>query len=177
MDSGGLPPECTCRKHTMPTLRPIIPSDRPWLRQWMTDHWGAEWMIVHGEHTYPAEHPGFAAFEGEKVVGLITYVIRSGECEILSLDSLVEGRGIGSALVESVRMVALQSRVRRLWLVTTNDNLNALRFYQKRGFQLVKIYRRAVDESRKIKPSIPLIGNFGIPIRDEIELEMLLDNQ
>lgn len=159
----------------MLTLRPITDTDRPWLRQWMTAHWGAEWMIVHGERIYPAEHAGFAAFESEKVVGLITYVIRADECEILSLDSLVEGQGIGSALVESARNVALQSGVRRLWLITTNDNLNALRFYQKRGFHLVKIYRYAVDESRKIKPSIPRIGNFGIPTRDEIELEMLLE--
>ena len=133
-------------------------------------------MFVHGDKNYPDENLGFAAFDGEKAVGLVTYLIRFGECEILSLDSLVEGQGIGSALVESVRKIALQSGVRRLWLVTTNDNLSALRFYQKRGFQLVKIHRRAADESRKIKPSIPLIGNFGIPIRDEIELEMLLDD-
>lgn len=139
----------------------------------MTDHWGAELMIVHGEQFYPAEHPGFAAFEGEEVVGLITYAMRGDECEILSLDSLLEGRGIGSVLVESVHQAALENGIRRLWLVTTNDNLNALRFYQKRGFELVKINRHAVDESRKIKPSIPLLGDFGIPIRDEIELEML----
>jgi GNAT superfamily N-acetyltransferase len=156
-------------------VRPLTDSDRPWLCEWMTDHWGAELMIAHGERFYPAESPGFAAFEGEKVIGLVTYSIRAAECEILSLDSLLEGWGIGSALIESVRQVALENGIRRLWLVTTNDNLNALRFYQKRGFELVKIHRRAVDESRKIKPSIPLIGNFGIPIRDEVELEMLLE--
>jgi len=141
----------------------------------MTDHWGAEWRMVYGEQLYPAEHAGLAACEVEKAIGLVTYLIRSDECEILTLDSLIEGRGIGSGLVESVRNVARQSGVCRLWLVTTNDNLNLLRFYQKRGFQPVKIHRRAVDESRKIKPSIR-IGSFGIPIRDEIELEMLLDN-
>jgi GNAT superfamily N-acetyltransferase len=155
-------------------LRPLTASDRPWLRQWMTDHWGAELMIVHGEQLYPAEYSGFAAFDGKKVVGLITYAICGDECEILTLDSLVEGQGIGSALIEVARKVALQNSVRRLWLITTNDNLNALRFYQKRGFELVKIHRRAVDASRKLKPSIPPLGDFGIPIRDEIELEMLL---
>jgi GNAT superfamily N-acetyltransferase len=140
----------------------------------MTDHWGAELMIVHGEQFYPAEYPGFAAFDEEKAIGLVTYRIRGDESEILSLDSLVEGQGVGTALIESVRQVALENGVRRLWLITTNDNINALRFYQKRGFELVRINRHAVDESRKLKPSIPFLGEFGIPIHDEIELEMHL---
>ena len=131
-------------------------------------------MVIHGEQLYPAEYPGFVAESDADAVGVITYILRGDECEILSLDSLAEGQGIGSALVESVRKVAFDNGVRRLWLITTNDNLNALRFYQKRGFELVKIHRRAVDESRKLKPSIPLIGGFGIPIRDEIELELSL---
>jgi DNA-3-methyladenine glycosylase I len=140
----------------------------------MTAHWGAELMLAHGEQIYPAEHPGFVAASGVEVAGVVTYRLRGGECEILSLDSLAEGQGLGSALVEAVRRVARENGARRLWLITTNDNLNALRFYQKRGFELVKIHRNVVTESRKIKPSIPLLGDFGIPIRDEIELEMLL---
>lgn len=58
--------------------------------------------------------------------------------------------------------------------LSPDDNLNALRFYQKRGFVLVAIYRNALDIARKLKPEIPLIGNDGIPLRDEIELEMIL---
>ncbi len=131
-------------------------------------------MVVHGEMLYPAEHPGFIAFDGDIIIGLITYTIRGDECEILSLDSLREGQGIGSALIGLVRETALRHNCHRLWLITTNDNINALRFYQKRGFELVAIHRRAVKESRKLKPSIPLTGEFGIPIRDEIELEMWL---
>jgi GNAT superfamily N-acetyltransferase len=156
------------------TLRPLTDTDRPWVRQWMSDHWGADLMVVHGEQIYPAEHHGFAAFDGEIAAGLVTYELRGDECEILSLDSLIEGQGIGSALIECVHKIALDNGARRLWLITTNDNLNALRFYQKRGFELIKIHRHAVDESRKLKPSIPLLGEFGIQIRDEIELEMLL---
>jgi DNA-3-methyladenine glycosylase I len=156
------------------TLRPISDADQPWVRQWMIDHWGAELMVAHNEQFYPAEYPGFVADSDADVVGLVTYKLRGDECEILSLDSLVESRGIGSALVEAVRKVALENGARRLWLITTNDNIKALRFYQKRGFELVKIHPHAVDESRKIKPSIPLIGEFGIPLRDEIELEILL---
>jgi len=58
---------------------------------------------------------------------------------------------------------------------TTNDNLNALRFYQKRGFVLAAVYPEAIERARKIKPTISLIGYEGIPLRDEIELEMPLE--
>ncbi len=155
-------------------LRPLTASDRPWLRRFITEHWGAELIIIHGEQLAPAEHPGFAAFDGNEIIGLVTYAIRGDECEILSLDSLRESQGIGTSLIKSVREIALKNGCRRLCLSTTNDNLNALRFYQKRGFELVAIRRRAVEESRKLKPSIPLLGEFGIPLRDEIELEMPL---
>ncbi len=158
----------------MYTIRPLQDTDHPWVRQWMIDHWGAELMAVHGEQLYPAELPGFVAESKSGVVGLVTYRLRDDECEILSLDSLAEGQGIGSALVDAVRKAAFENGAQRLWLITTNDNINALRFYQKRGFELVAVHRRAVDESRKIKPTIPLFGDHGIPIRDEIELEMML---
>lgn len=155
-------------------IRALDEADRPWVRKWMIEHWGAELMIAHGEQLYPAEYPGFVAESGSEVVGLVTYVLRDTECEILSLDSAAEGQGIGSALIEAVRKFAADNDARRLWLITTNDNINALRFYQSRGFELVKIHRHAVNESRKIKASIPLLGDYGIPIRDEIELEILL---
>jgi len=82
--------------------------------------------------------------------------------------------GIGTALVNAVRLVAVASKTRRLWLITTNANIEALRFYQRRGFSLVAIHRNALEESRKLKPEIPAIGSNGIPLRDELELEMLL---
>jgi hypothetical protein len=62
----------------------------------------------------------------------------------------------------------------RLWLITSNDNLNAIRFYQRRGMRLTAVHRGAIDEARQIKPSIPLIGEHGIPIHDELELELRL---
>ncbi len=65
----------------------------------------------------------------------------------------------------------------RLVVVTTNDNLNALRFYQKRGFILVQLRPNALARSRQLKPQIPLVGMDGIPLRDEIELEMDLDTR
>ena len=109
-------------------------------------------------------------------MGLVTYNITNSNCEIVTIDSIRPFSGVGTALIEAVKNIALKSGCKRLWLITTNDNMNALRFYQKRGFELVAIHRNALDISRKLKPEISLIGNDGIPLRDEIELEMVLND-
>ena len=106
--------------------------------------------------------------------GVITFIIRGEEYEITSLDSLKEGKGVGTALIEEVIREAKEKNCRRVFLITTNDNLHALGFYQRRRFELVAIRRGAMNDSRKIKPSIPLIGMNNIPLRDEIELEILI---
>jgi GNAT superfamily N-acetyltransferase len=92
-------------------------------------------------------------------------------CEIVTLDNLGDRRGVGTALIEAVMETARAAGCRRLWLITTNDNLRALRFYQKRGFRLVRLSPDAVTAARRIKPEIPLVGEDGIPLRDELELE------
>jgi RimJ/RimL family protein N-acetyltransferase len=91
-----------------------------------------------------------------------------------SLHSVEQGSGVGSALIEAVKKAAIAARCKRMWLITTNDNTAAMRFYQKRGFVLVAVHRNALERSRKLKPEIPLVGMDGIPLRDEIELEMIL---
>ena len=126
-------------------------------------------MIYH-----PDTLDGFVAFDAEEWIGEITFHLSGIDCEIVSLDSLRQGQGIGTRLIDKVIEEARTKGCQRIFLVTTNDNLNALGFYQKRGFELVAIHRGALNESRKVKPGIPLIGNNGIPLRDEIELEMLL---
>ena len=81
---------------------------------------------------------------------------------------------IPSFLINAVREAALSAACHRVWLITTNDNIQALRFYQRRGFELVAVHRDAIKESRKLKPEIPEVGMHGIPLRDEIELELKL---
>jgi GNAT superfamily N-acetyltransferase len=151
-------------------------ADREWIKRWLRFQWGAEIVVVHDQIYYPADLPGYIATEQDSVepIGLITYLIRDKDCEIVTLDSRREGVGVGSALIETVKEQARARDCLRLWLVTTNDNLNALRFYQKRGFHIVKVNVGAVERARQQKPEIPELGNQGIPIRDEIELELLL---
>ena len=147
---------------------------REWAMRLVTERWGSTRMVTRGSLYDLAAVPGFVALTGGSPVGLLTYRISGQGCEILSLDSTAEGQGVGTALLEAVRTAAANQGCRRLWLITTNDSMHALRFYQKRGFRLVTVYRNALDESRKLKPEIPRVGIDGIPLRDEIELEMVL---
>ncbi len=156
------------------SIEPLVSTDRSQVEQICRTYWGDAMVVAHGVIFHPAELPGFKAVQADRIVGLLTYNLVGENCEIIALASLQESMGIGTALIDTVRDTARRAHARRLWLITTNDNLHALRFYQKRGFELVAIHRHAMDESRKIKPQIPLVGADGIPLRDEIELELLL---
>lgn len=137
--------------------------------------WGSPEMVISSGTFQCDELDGFVALdEGDNIIGLITYIILKDECEIISLDSLVENKGIGTKLVQKVEEAAANTKCKRIKLVTTNDNLHALAFYQKRGYSLADLFINAVDKARKVKPEIPLIAENGIPIRDEILLDKAL---
>ena len=104
----------------------------------------------------------------------ITYIVYDGILEITSLDSLRENQGIGSMLVDRVVREAKERGLQKIVLVTTNDNINAIRFYQKRGFDMAHLFRNAVDVARKVKPEIPLVGEYAIPLHHEIEFERVI---
>ena len=140
----------------------------------LEQYWGSIRSVSRGIVHHADRLPGFIALQGDSPVGLITYRLNNNECEIVTLNSLVENIGVGSALLEAVKKVAISNKCKRLWLITTNDNTAALGFYQKKGFLLVAVYRNALEYSRKLKPEIPLVSVNGIPIRDEIELELSL---
>ena len=155
-------------------IRWIDPASRERINALIVRQWYTMQMVVHGESIDLASADGYYACEGDEIVGLITYRTAGNEMEILSLDSFQEGRGIGTGLLETVVAEARETGIRRIMLVTTNDNLAALRFYQKRGFDMCRFCRNALDQARKIKPEIPLTGMDGIPLKHEIELEMVL---
>ena len=158
---------------TIHTL-PLIEGDREWAARLVEGRWGSRMIVTRGRVHDAGELPAFVAMRDGKPAGLTTYRIDGDECELISLDSLVEGVGVGSALMAAVREVAMAAGCRRLWLIATNDIVAALRFYQRRGFVLVGVHRNALEESRRLKPEIPLIGIGGIPLRDEIELEIII---
>ena len=155
-------------------IRPINDGDKAWVAALLKEWWAGPRVVTRGRLHHPEELPGFIAEQSGKPAGLITYRIDGKDCEIVTMNSLVEKIGIGSALIDAVKNAAISEGCKRLWLITTNDNTEALRFYQKYGLSLVAVHRNAIEQSRRLKPEIPLIGNNNIPIRDEIELEMIL---
>lgn len=156
------------------TIRPLTPEDRPWVVRILEEHWSGTRIVTRGRIHRADELPGFMALVDEEPSGMITYNLEGEACEIVSLDSSREGMGIGTALIEAVKEKARTLGCFKLWLITTNDNLKAVGFYQKRGFRLATVHPGAVEASRKLKPKIPEIGIDGIPIRDEVELDMTI---
>jgi ribosomal protein S18 acetylase RimI-like enzyme len=155
-------------------IRPLNKGDRDWTVRFLEEHWHSTKIVTRGRIHYADELPGFIAVQEDEPVGLVTYRVDGDDCEIVTMNSLVGGVGIGSALLDAVKDIAASAKCKRLWLITTNDNMAALRFYQKWGFSLVAVHRDALEQLRRLKPEIPLVGIDGIPLRDEIELELLL---
>lgn len=155
-------------------VRPVSPEDQTWVFDFLREHWGSTEIVSRGHIHRANELPGFMAIQGENRLGLLTYRIENEECEIVTINSLAQGLGIGTELLKAVIQVAVKAKCERLWAVVTNDNLDALRFFQTRGFVLAALHRNAVEQAREFKPNIPAYGMDSIPIRDEIEVEIAL---
>jgi GNAT superfamily N-acetyltransferase len=156
-------------------LRPLEPGDQAWMRAFATERWGAPVAVSGGRLHRLDQLPGLVALDPDGgIAGVVTWLIEADDCELVSIDALVEGHGVGTALIEAACRAAAAAGCSRVHLVTTNDNMRALRFYQRRGFVLRELRAGAVEHSRRLKPEIPLIGADGIPIRDELVLERSL---
>lgn len=155
-------------------VREITAEDVRWVTSFLVEHWSATVIASRGQLINAAKLPGFTAMSNGEPIGLLTYRIDSDQCEVVTLNSLREGIGVGATLLECAVQAARKNGCRRLWLITTNDNLDAIRFYFKRGMRLVAVHLDALDDSRRLKPSIPLRGNHDLPLQDELEFETIL---
>jgi len=152
-------------------FRTIREADKAWITNVATKLWGST-EIISKDHTYDIlSLPNIIAERSGNPVGFVMYAIEGEKCEVVALYVEVKNQGIGTKLLDRVKELAKSSGCTNVWLMTTNDNTNALRFYQKREFVITAIRTNVMDAQRKLKP-IPLVGNDGIPIRDEIELEI-----
>jgi GNAT superfamily N-acetyltransferase len=151
-------------------IRPVLTTDRPTVEWLMTELWGAPETAVHDTVFHPAVLPGLIAEHCGRIVGLLTYHVTADVLEIVTLNALTRRTGIGTLLIEACRDEAKRRRCREVTLTTTNDNIDALRFYQRRGFRIAAIRPGAVDRARLLKPEIPRSGEYGIPLRDELDL-------
>ncbi|OJE41438.1 acetyltransferase [Bacillus proteolyticus] len=155
-------------------IQKITPEMKETIRGFMCENWGSSMMVSRGRAHQLEQLPGFIALKNDRIVGIITCEVLKNMCEIVSLDSFEEGNGIGTKLVDCVLQMARENECEKVWLITTNDNMNALRFYQKRNFIMTNLYMDAVKEARKIKKEIPFIGYDNIAISHEIQLEYTL---
>lgn len=153
-----------------PVIRAYESSDLAWARDLLAADFGDAVQVSRGVAHDASALPGFVAERDGARAGLVTYRVAGDECEVVALD----GRGVGEPLLAAAVARARELGCRRAWLITTNENTRALRFYQRLGWDLVALHRDAVTESRRIKPSIPATGEDGIPIRHELELELRL---
>jgi len=153
-------------------IRALNPSDHDRVAAFCRLRWGSERAVSRGRVFRIAELPGFVAISDgrDEIEGLVTHVAEGDRCEVVSLDAVEQGAGIGTALLERAVEAARAAGCRQVQLVTTNDNLRALRFYQRRGFRLVALNPGALERSRELKPEIPQIGLHGIPLSDELVL-------
>jgi GNAT superfamily N-acetyltransferase len=156
-------------------VRPASGDDAEFVRTTMLRTWDSPLVAAHGEVIDVTTLPAMIAWEAGERVGLATHRPHAADSswEVVSLHAVVTGIGAGTALLDEVARQARAAGARRIWLVTTNDNVAALRFYQRHGMDLVALHRDAVTAARWLKPSIPHEVD-GIRMRHELELERLL---
>ena len=158
----------------MPRSR-IQDSEREEIGEFVEKHWLSRMVMSRGRSFYPHQEEGFVERRDDRIAGLLTFRVDQDEMEVLTLNSVLEGAGIGSSLMLDAIEEARTRGCHRIWLTTTNDNIRGLRFYQRLGFRMIAVNTGVVDEARKIKPQIPEVGQDGIAIHDEIVLELRVE--
>lgn len=156
---------------------PVAESSRPLVARLIAERWYSSVIVIRGKKYDMTAAEGFFAIRGDDILGLITYELRGDTCEVLSLDSFWKGHGIGTGLLRCIIDLARARGCKRIVLITTNDNIRAIRFYQRLGFDMTQLFHDALSVSRTLKPEIPLLGELGIPLRHEIEFTLPLSVQ
>jgi ribosomal protein S18 acetylase RimI-like enzyme len=153
-------------------IRELAPADEATVDRLLDAELGGRLQARLGEIHDVLALPGYCAWVGDRIVGVAIYALDQDRAELAAIAVASDYRlvGIGSALIEAVAAAVGAQGGRELWLVTTNDNVDALRLYQRRGFYLARLHARAIDRARGLKPTIPLLGRYGIPMRDELIL-------
>lgn len=133
-------------------IRAITSDDSKWIKDIMGKSWGGLPLIIRGKKYYPTE--GIVAENDSGVAGFIFFEIQKTDCEIVVFEIFDKFKGTGTIMLNKLYDLAKDKKCKRIYLMTTNDNLDALRFYQRRGFSICGIHLDSIKISRKMKPSI-----------------------
>ena len=156
-------------------MRSSVADDRGWIAATLRERWDSSVIVTRGRECDAAALEALVAVDAFGArVGLLTYRIDEEGLEVVTIDSLRPGVGFGTALLARATELARRAGAPRLWLITTNDNTDAIGFYERRGLRVVAVDKGAVDRARRLKASIPLVADNGIELHDEIELELEL---
>lgn len=157
------------------TRSELTDADREEVAEFIERYWHSRVVMSGGRSFHPHEESGLIERRENRIVGLLTFRIMEREMEILTLNSTLEGQGIGSSLMLEAIETARRAKALKIWLTTTNDNLRVIGFYQRLGFRMISVNLGVVDEARKVKPQIPKLGYRGVPIQDEILMELQVE--
>lgn len=146
-------------------------DDRTWVKERTELLFGGDFVVSRNEVHDPHKLPGFIVTIGRERIGVGTYNIIGDECELVTIDSLSQFDGVGTMLLEKIEETALELGCQKMWCITTNDNLDAHRFFQRRGFVLTNVRIGGMTKIRLLKPNVPRVGYYQIPVRDEFEFE------
>jgi ribosomal protein S18 acetylase RimI-like enzyme len=141
---------------------------------WFERHWGDRTVAAHGTAYSMDDVECLVADDAGRLVGAVTFRTEAQDMEVVTIEAHERRRGIGRTLLGAAVAEAERRGLRRVWLTTTNDNLTAIAFYQAVGFRLCALRPDGVAESRRVKAGIPLVGESGLPMRDELDLERIL---
>jgi 2-oxo-4-hydroxy-4-carboxy--5-ureidoimidazoline (OHCU) decarboxylase/GNAT superfamily N-acetyltransferase len=156
------------------TVRDFEPRDHDWARRLIGGQGGTHLVARLGQLVDPLTLPGLVAEADGRRISLVTIDETDRGMELVTVHSEVQGVGGATLLLRTALEVAVASDAARLWLLTTNDNVGAIRFYLRSGMRVVRVHPDAVTSDRAtIKPEIPSVNpDNGLPIRDLIELEL-----
>jgi ribosomal protein S18 acetylase RimI-like enzyme len=149
-------------------------TDRKALDDLLRLRWSDGSMFVRGRLIYPHDVEAFGAYRENRLQGLVTWRIEDGVLYMLTISNVTDTRGVSTALLNKMLAMAREKGFAYMRALITNDNWPAFRYYQRRGFRIVAVHPGVIDMMRQMKPSIPTKGVEGIPMRDEIELEVVL---
>jgi GNAT superfamily N-acetyltransferase len=157
------------RDHPSFAIRPIV--DRNFLEELLRLRWSGGALLLRGRMIAPSDVEALAAYDGDRLAGVATWRLEGKVLYIVTLNNITDQRGVGVALLDATMKLGREKGAALVRVIVTNDNLNALGFYQRRGFKIVGVFPGAVDTIRSLNPNLPVMGANRIPMRDEIELE------
>jgi ribosomal protein S18 acetylase RimI-like enzyme len=164
---------CGCR--TKIPLPPVIvregtPADQEGAMALFRRDFGHTQIVAFGEVAALESAPVLVATMKGELAGALAYRDRPDALQIVALatDPMWQRTGVGGHLVAEAEAAARTRGLGRVVLATTNDNLPALSFYQRRDYYITEVIPGAILQHLKGKNAV---GFGGIPIRDEIRLQ------